>query len=80
MLGSKLSADSGAKTMLGFRERWAPARTEIHDWDGIKAINPRGLGTESPEKILLLTTRFASSAHFGFRSFVGPMSPPLTSA
>jgi hypothetical protein len=38
-----LSADSGAKTRLGFESR-APA-INFSNWDSIKAINPRGLGT-----------------------------------
>jgi len=37
---------------------------------GIKAINPRGLGTESPEKIVSLRfSRIVLSAHSQFRFF-----------
>ena len=35
------------QTKLGFESR-APAMN-FRNWDGIKAINPRGLGTESPD-------------------------------
>jgi hypothetical protein len=49
LLGSKLSTDSGAKTRLGFGEELSPSRTRFTGI-GICAINPRGLGTESPEK------------------------------
>ena len=47
LLGSKLSADSGARP--GWGSRFEPPAIAIRNWDGIKAINPRGLGTESPE-------------------------------
>ena len=51
MLGSNLSADSGAKTRLGFGETLSPSGLKTDATGiGIKAINPRGLGTESPEK------------------------------
>ena len=53
MLGSKLSADSGAKTRLGFSVRLAPAAKLIQTGIGITAINPRGVGTESPPNVLL---------------------------
>ena len=34
MLGSNLSADSGAKTRLGFRESWTPGiRLKNTNWD-----------------------------------------------
>jgi hypothetical protein len=48
LLGSNLSASSGAKTRLGFGENRAPA-VNLIPGIGIRAINPRGLGTESPE-------------------------------
>src|SRR6516165_11708971 len=50
LLGSNLSADSGAKTRLGFRASWTPAvRFEKHNWDWHQQRqNPRGMGTESP--------------------------------
>jgi hypothetical protein len=51
------------------------------NWDGIKALNPRGLGTESPEeKDSPFTTVSSVPLIPDFRSFVGPMSPPSTSA
>ena len=49
MLGSNPSADSGAKTKLGVQWTLSPS-SKLMNWDGMKAINPRGLGTESPEK------------------------------
>jgi hypothetical protein len=64
MLGSKLSADSGAKTRLGFRAKLDPS-IEFIPGIGISAINPRGLGTASPGETFspLLSTRFVRSAH-----------------
>ena len=49
MLGSNPSADSGAKTKLGVQWTLSPS-SKLMNWDGMKAINPRGLGTDSPEK------------------------------
>ena len=64
LLGSNLSADSGAKTRLGFGEQAEPQQQTSFTGIGIKAINPRGLGTESPERIPpLLSTHFVRSAH-----------------
>ena len=48
LLGSKLSADSGAKTRLGRSSELSP-RQIYFAGIGIDAINPRGLGTESPK-------------------------------
>jgi hypothetical protein len=42
--GRKLSADSGAKTRLGFGETLSPSGELDSPGIGIKAINPRGLG------------------------------------
>ena len=50
MLGSKLSADSEAKTRLGLSVRLAPAAKLIQLGLASNAINPRGVGTESPTK------------------------------
>ena len=49
LLGSNPSADSGAKTKLGFGETLSPSGEAYATGIGIKAINPRGLGTESSE-------------------------------
>ncbi len=51
LLRSKLSADSGAKTRLGLGKELSPSGNPDSSGIGIKAINPRGLGTESPENI-----------------------------
>jgi len=48
--GCNLSADSGAKTRLGLGETLNPSGELYSTGIGIKAINPRGLGTASPEK------------------------------
>ena len=50
LLGSNLSADSGAKTRLGFRASWTPAvRFEKHNWDWHQQRqNPRGMGDRVP--------------------------------
>jgi hypothetical protein len=53
------SADSGAKTSLGFGESRSLA-ANIIDWDWHQAINPRGLGTESPEVTSLLSSTISS--------------------
>ena len=60
MLGSKLSADSGANTRQGLGEKLSSSRKVDH-WDGINAKNPRGLGTESPEKRSSLYSQLISS-------------------
>jgi len=59
MLGSKLSADSGAKTRLGFRAKLDPS-IEFIPGIGISAINPRGSGDSVPRRnvLSLLSTRF----------------------
>ena len=62
-MGSKLSADSGAKTRLGFGEKSSPSGETYFTGIGIDAINPWGLGTESPEKSLSFASRFVRSAH-----------------
>ena len=55
--GGNLSADSRAKTRLGFGLQAEPQHTIDHELGlALTAINPRGLGTESPETSLLLTT------------------------
>ena len=81
LLGSKLSADSGAKTRLGPGVELSPSANLFH-WDGINAINPRGLGTESPDKRSSFYPQLSSSVPLSRRgrSFVGSMSPPSTSA
>jgi hypothetical protein len=48
--GSKLSADSGARPGWGSVNPGPQQPANCMNWDGIKAINPRGLGTESPEE------------------------------
>jgi hypothetical protein len=60
-----LSADSGAKTRLGLGETLSPSGELYSTGIGIKAINPRGLGTESPDKLPpMQVIRFVRSAHF----------------
>jgi hypothetical protein len=61
LLGSKLSADSGARPSWGSQQR-APA-IKSDSWDGINALNPRGKGTESPKR-LSLSVAFVRTAHF----------------
>src|ERR1700678_837433 len=50
LLGSKLSADSGAGPGWGSVNAGPQQPANYANWDGIKALNPRGLGTESPEE------------------------------
>src|ERR1700722_9650112 len=45
--GCNLSADSGAKTRLGLGETLSPSGELYSTGIGIKAINPRGLGSAS---------------------------------
>jgi hypothetical protein len=80
MLGSKLSADSGAKTRLGFSAELSPSREGDSTGIGMSAINPRGVGTESPQTLLLFQTHSSVPLTRSCRSFVGHMSPPSTSA
>jgi hypothetical protein len=69
MLGSKLSADSGAKTRLGLRAKLGPSTEFIH-WDW-----------HQREKSLQCCRLVSSGPlFFRFRSFVARMSPPSTSA
>ncbi len=65
MLGSNPSADSGAKTRLGFGGTLSPSGETSFTGIGIKAINPRGLGTEPPGKrppLSSSSTRFVRAA------------------
>ncbi len=64
LLGSNLSADSGAKTRLGFGAKPSLSREVDSTGIGISAKNPRGVGTESPTKTPpLLRTHFVGSIH-----------------
>ena len=82
LLGSKLSADSGAKTRLGFGQPLNPGG-EL-DSLGLASTRkiPGGLGDRVPRRTLLLCYRLVSSIPLllRFRSFVASMSPPSTSA
>jgi hypothetical protein len=81
MLGSKLSADSGAKTRLGFRAKLDPSIEFIH-WDWHQCDKSQGSGDGIPREKSLQCCRLVSSGplFFRFRSFVARMSPPSTSA
>ena len=59
LLGSNLSVDSGAKTSWGSVK--AEPQRNLMTGIGMNAINPRGLGTEFPENVLLFH-RLGSSA------------------
>jgi len=58
LLGSNLSADSGAKTRLGLGYEAGLQQENQSIGIGIKAQNPRGLGTESPGRSLLSLLSF----------------------
>ena len=84
LLGSNLSADSGAKTRLGFRASWTPAvRFENTTGIGINSDKIPGVWGQSPHtyKIASFEMDLTSIAlDRCFRSFVGHMSPPSISA
>lgn len=81
MLGSKLSADSGAKTRLGFRAKPDPQH-RVHSWDWHQRDKSQGSGDSVPRETFSPLFRLASSVPLilRFRSFLGSMSPPSTSA
>jgi hypothetical protein len=64
MLGSKLSADSGAKTRLGFRAKLDPQH-RVHSWDWHQRDKSQESGDSVPRETFspLLSTRFVRSAH-----------------
>ena len=81
LLGSKLSADSGAETRLGFGKMLSPSGELIY-WDRHQSDKSQGSGDRVPRKMILHYHRLISSvsACSKLRSFVGSMSPPSTSA
>src|SRR5580658_6854084 len=78
LLGSNLSADTGAKTRLGPVQSWlqlVPPSSFLlpPSWDWPEALNPRGLGTESPgftSSIILFVDLRSFAAPFFRRTHV----------
>jgi hypothetical protein len=80
LLGSKLSADFGAKTRLGFGETLSPSGQNHWDWH--QSVKSQGPGDRVPREDSLLRYQLISPIPLfrRFRTFVGHMSPPSTSA
>ena len=81
LLGSKLSADSGAKTRLGFSAKLGPSN-KVHSLGLASCDKSQGAGDGVPRRTFLplLATYFVIPLAHKFRSFVAYMSPPSTSA
>ena len=67
--GGNLSVDSGAKTRLGFSERWASAACELHELGWHPSDKSQGRWGRSPQKRFSFYDRFVCSAHFRFPFF-----------
>jgi len=78
--GCNLSADSGAKTRLELTAK--RGSSNLMDWDWHRRDKSQGSGDGVPRETFLPlpSTHFVIPLSHGFRSFVGYMSPPSTSA
>jgi hypothetical protein len=80
--GGNLSADSWAKTRLGLAHNGlSPSNKKTINWDWHEQRKIPGVWGQSPqEKTLPTIDSFRPVRSLQFRTFVGAMSSPLTSA